>query len=90
MRSLVFPPLQGDSIEVCDSFVVLRLTEHKVTLFLRLRSSNTSAHCSVLRQFPSIWDEPWLRKRLEEMSRGRYENQVSAVVSKLLLRGKVE
>lgn len=34
-----------------------------------------------------LWDEKWLRDRLREMSEGGYENQVSAVVSKLLLRG---
>ncbi len=37
-----------------------------------------------------LWDEAWLRDRLKLMSEGGYENQVSAVVSKLLLRGKVE
>lgn len=37
-----------------------------------------------------LWDEPWLRERLQRMARQGYENQVSAVVSKLLLRGKVE
>ncbi len=37
-----------------------------------------------------LWDEPWLRQRLQAMSERGYENQVSAVVSKLLLRGKVE
>jgi len=37
-----------------------------------------------------LWDEPWLREKLEQMSKGGYENQVSAVVSKLLLRGKLE
>tara|TARA_R110000868_G_scaffold70819_3_gene207976 strand:- start:14430 stop:14972 length:543 start_codon:yes stop_codon:yes gene_type:complete len=33
-----------------------------------------------------LWDEAWLRERLREMSEGGYENQVSAVVAKLLLR----
>jgi hypothetical protein len=37
-----------------------------------------------------LWDEPWLRERLQRMSDRGYENQVSAVVAKLLLRGKVE
>lgn len=37
-----------------------------------------------------LWDEPWLRERLKRMSDQGYENQVSAVVAKLLLRGKVE
>ncbi|QQO35377.1 hypothetical protein JJC00_06810 [Bradyrhizobium diazoefficiens] len=37
-----------------------------------------------------LWDEPWLRERLKRMSDQGYENQVSAVVAKLLLRGRVE
>jgi hypothetical protein len=37
-----------------------------------------------------LWDEPWLRERLHEMAEQGYENQVSAVVAKLLLRGKVD
>ena len=37
-----------------------------------------------------LWDESWLRERLQQMSTGSYENEVSAVVAKLLLRGKVE
>jgi len=36
-----------------------------------------------------LWDEAWLQESLKEMSGGGYENQVSAVVSKLLLRGKL-
>jgi hypothetical protein len=39
------------------------------------------------RQGWELWDEKWLRDRLKEMAGGGYENQVSAVVSKLLLRG---
>jgi hypothetical protein len=34
-----------------------------------------------------LWDEPWLRARLKEMATRGYENQTSAVVTKLLLRG---
>jgi hypothetical protein len=37
-----------------------------------------------------LWEENWLRERLKRMSHGGYENQVSAVVAKLLLRGKAE
>lgn len=37
-----------------------------------------------------FWDDHWLRERLERMAKRVYENQVSAVVAKLLLRGKVE
>ncbi len=35
-----------------------------------------------------LWDELWLREKLKKMSDQGYENQVSAVVAKLLLRGK--
>jgi hypothetical protein len=37
-----------------------------------------------------LWDEAWLREKLKAMSERGYENQVSAVVSKLLLRGRLE
>lgn len=33
-----------------------------------------------------LWDEKWLSDRLKKMSESSYENQVSAVVSKLILR----
>lgn len=42
------------------------------------------------RQGWELWDESWLRSRLRELADGGYENEVSAVVAKLLLRGKVE
>ena len=37
-----------------------------------------------------FWDEAWLQDRLERMAQQGDENQVSAIVAKLLLRGKVE
>jgi hypothetical protein len=37
-----------------------------------------------------LWDEFWLRDRLKDMAAAGYENQVSSVVSKLLLRGRTE
>jgi hypothetical protein len=39
-----------------------------------------------------LWDKDWLKERVERMAapKASYENQVSAVVAKLLLRGKVE
>jgi hypothetical protein len=36
-----------------------------------------------------LWDENWLRERLSRMAAKGYENQISAVVSKLLLRGSL-
>jgi hypothetical protein len=35
-----------------------------------------------------LWDEHWLRERLKRMKKQGYENQVSTVVAKLLLREK--
>ena len=35
-----------------------------------------------------LWDEEWLRKRLQVMAARGYEDQVSAVVAKLMLRVK--
>jgi hypothetical protein len=37
-----------------------------------------------------LWDESWLHRHLREMANMGYENQISAVVAKLLLRGKLE
>jgi len=37
-----------------------------------------------------IGDEKWLKDKLQLMSERGYENQVSAVVAKVLLRGKAE
>lgn len=37
-----------------------------------------------------LWDEAWLRDKLGKLAARGYENQVSSVVAKLLLRGKVE
>jgi hypothetical protein len=37
-----------------------------------------------------LWDEPWLRDNLQKMAAQGYENQISAVVARLLLRGKIE
>jgi len=37
-----------------------------------------------------LLDEDWLRQRLRVMSESGYENQVSAVMAKLLLTGKGE
>jgi hypothetical protein len=42
------------------------------------------------RQDWDLWDEVWLKEKLQRMSKQSYENQVSTVVSKLLLRGKVD
>jgi hypothetical protein len=38
----------------------------------------------------NLWDESWLRERLERMANLGYENQVSAVVAKLVHKGSIE
>lgn len=35
-----------------------------------------------------LWDEDWIYERLHRLSQGSYENHVSSVVAKLLLRRK--
>jgi hypothetical protein len=37
-----------------------------------------------------LFDEEWLRDRIRNAASGKYENQVSAVVAKLLVRGSAE
>lgn len=53
-------------------------------------SDRTALHKHFAEKGWELWDESWLRERLKRMSNQSYENQVSAVVAKLLLRGKVE
>ncbi|MEA1648784.1 hypothetical protein UAJ10_07110 [Nitrospirillum sp. BR 11164] len=38
----------------------------------------------------TLWDEVWLKDNLRAMAKSRYQNQISAVVAKLLLRGAIE
>ena len=51
-------------------------------------TDRTGMHTLFKAQGWELWDEPWLRERLAKMASQGYENQVSAVVAKLLLRGK--
>lgn len=57
---------------------------------IRNEADRTALSAHFKAQDWELWDEPWLRERLREMADQGYENQVSAVVAKLLLRGKVE
>jgi hypothetical protein len=38
----------------------------------------------------ALFDEHWLKERLQAMAKSGYENRMSAVVAKLLLRGKLD
>lgn len=53
-------------------------------------SGRTKLHAHFETHGWALWDEPWLRGKLKHMATLGYENQVSAVVAKLLLRGKIE
>ena len=57
---------------------------------VRNETDRTAIRAHFEKQGWELWDEPWLRERLQRMARQGYENQVSAVVAKLLLRGKIE
>lgn len=57
---------------------------------VRNDADRAAIHAYFEEQGWELWDEAWLRDRLRHMSQQGYENQVSAVVSKLLLRGKID
>jgi hypothetical protein len=42
------------------------------------------------RQGWELWDEAWLQENLSRMAAGGYENQVSSVVAKLIMRSRVD
>ena len=52
-------------------------------------TDRAAIHAHFKAQGWELWDEPWLRERLHRMAQSGYENHVSAVVAKLLLRGKL-
>lgn len=57
---------------------------------VRNDSDRKAIHAHFGKQGWELWDEPWLRERLQRMAQRGYENHVSAVVAKLLLRGRLE
>jgi hypothetical protein len=89
LRRVVFDRLR---LQLAESGACL--PDSSVTLCLACGRIATNADRDGLRkhfaeQGWELWDEAWLRDRLNYMASGGYENQVSAVVAKLLLRGKV-
>jgi hypothetical protein len=89
LRQVVFARLQQQFAQsgAC-------LADAKVTLCLACGRIATDADRGNLvkhfiEQEWELWDEQWLHDHLKEMSSGSYENQVSAVVSKLLLRRRL-
>jgi hypothetical protein len=88
LRSVVFSRLRKQFVDLgrCR-------TNPKVKLCLACGRIATEADRRRLRKYFAtkgweLWDEHWLRERLEALSKSGYENQVSSVVAKLLLRGK--
>jgi len=56
---------------------------------IRNETDRTTIRAHFEAQGWDLWDESWLRVNLQRMADQGYENQISAVVAKLLLRGKI-
>ena|ERR1700683_1245523 len=90
LRTVVFERLR---LQFAESGACLANSEVKLCLACGRIATDTDRvglHKHFAEKGWELWDEPWLRERLKRMSDQGYENQVSAVVAKLLLRGKVE
>lgn len=90
LRSIVFERLQ---LQFAESGACRSNAEVKLCLACGHIASDidrTGLHKHFAQNGWELWDEPWLRERLQRMAQQGYENQVSAVVAKLLLKGKVE
>jgi hypothetical protein len=89
LREIVFARLR-------EQFVASGACRSNANIKLCLASAHiVDGHRNELRQHFAekgweLWDEAWLEEQLKLMSERGYENQVSAVVAKLLLRGKAK
>jgi len=89
LRKTVFDRLvvQFDEAGMC-------LPNPKIKLCLACGKIQQKARDSLTQHFKvngwELLDEEWLQDRLQNMAEGRYENQVSAVVAKLLRRKSPE
>jgi hypothetical protein len=86
LREVIFRRLQLQFFEAglcpADPTVRLCLACGKIK-----ESGRTAIRQIFAEQDWDLWDEAWLREWLARMAATGYENQISAVVSKLLLRG---
>jgi len=90
LRRVVFNRL---CLQMAESVACRPSAEIRLSLAcgkLRNDSDRQALRAHFKRNDWELWDEPWLLARLQEMAKQGYENQVSAVVAKLLLRGKLE
>ena len=90
LRSVVFERLR---LQFAKSGACRSNAEVKLCLacgHIASDTDRTGLHKHFAQNGWELWDEPWLRERLQRMAQQGYENQVSAVVAKLLLKGKVE
>lgn len=87
LRAVVFErlALQLTECGACLPNPTIRLT--LACAKIRNESDRAALRAHFKAQDWDLWDEEWLRSRLEHMATRGYENQVSAVVTKLLLRG---
>lgn len=90
LRQVVFNRLciQFEDIGACRSKPRVRLS--LAAGKIRNDADREAIRAHFAHQGWDLWDEPWLRERLQRMAQLGYENQVSVVVAKLLLKGKVE
>lgn len=90
LRRVVFSRL---SLQLAKSGACRAAPKIKLSLAagkVRNDSDRAAIRAHFEKQGWELWDEPWLRERLKRMAQQGYENQVSAVVAKLLLRGMIE
>jgi hypothetical protein len=80
--------LQFTQIGACREAPIIRLA--LACGRIRNDADRATIHAYFERMHWELWDEPWLRRHLQAMANQGYENQISAVVAKLLLRGNVE
>lgn len=90
LRRVVFKrlALQFEESGACAKEPTIRLA--LVCGRIRNEADRATIRKHFMAQDWDLWDEAWLRNNLKRMAEGGYENQVSAVVSKLLLRERSE
>jgi hypothetical protein len=90
LRRIVFRRL---SLQLAEAGACQNAPEVRLSLAcgkVRNKSDREVIRAHFIAQGWELWDEAWLRDRLKRMAGQGYENQVSAVVAKLLLRETVE
>jgi hypothetical protein len=90
LREVVFQRLQT---QLAESGACPRTTSVKLCLAcgkIAREKDREALKAYFKKQDWELWDEHWLRERLRRTAKSKYENETSAVVAKLLLRGRLE